>query len=136
MLHLMEEDRVSLGDYDDANSELDENRGDVPGEIYGELSQGDGSSSNEGECSGSFLELHRNRPRLRARRSSRKCWAEEGLENEDAGAENRALVSPQNVRARRVAMFMWGFARGGFADRGAAGAALLLRHGAGFPSPH
>ena len=49
------EDRDSLGDYDDANSELDRDRGDFPGGIYDQLPQGDGSDSDEGECGGSYF---------------------------------------------------------------------------------
>ena len=70
-----------------------------------------------------------------AEEAEERRTAAEGRDAAPMVAEGRNEAeegSNEATQGRLGTLFMWGFGRRGFADLGAAGAALLLRYGAGF----
>ena len=97
------EDRDFLGGYDDANSELDEDRGHLPSGIYDQFSKDDGSGSDVRECGGSCFSGSTATDPGSGRGRARKMLGGRSARKRGRRRRNQALVSPQNVRARRVA---------------------------------
>ena len=102
-LQLMEEDREDRGtpgDYDNANSELDEDRGDIPGRTYDQFSLGGGSGSDEEECGGScFSGSTATGPGPGRREARKNAGREKGTETRTPAPKQKPCFSTKRTRS-------------------------------------